>query len=222
MSNASFTRDEVILALDVLYFSGEPHLNAQAEVMQDLSALLNRLPIHTMDGRDEKFRNPTGVARQILHFRGSARMGKRDPHVGGCFYKIDAEFKDRRDELHRIATAIRRNERFYEDTGFGSATEALGFPEGALLGHLHRVVETRDSAKLAPERRCEICQIDTAEIYPSCPSLMQLHLTAPITTLDGGKRYGVADFITVCPNCHAALHRRRPWITKDNCGELLR
>ena len=27
MANTGFTRDEVILALDVLYFSGEKHLN---------------------------------------------------------------------------------------------------------------------------------------------------------------------------------------------------
>lgn len=29
-------------------------------------------------------------------------------------------------------------------------------------------------------------------------------------------------FITVCPTCHAALHRIRPWKSKHNCGEILR
>ena len=43
MANASFTRDEVILALDVLYFSGEAHPTAQTAVIQELSALLNEL-----------------------------------------------------------------------------------------------------------------------------------------------------------------------------------
>ena len=222
MANASFTRDEVILALDVLYFSGEAHPTAQTEVMQDLSALLNRLPIHHIDNRDERFRNPTGVARQIMLFRGSKRSGKRDPNVGNRFFEIDSEFEDHREDIHSIAEAIRLNEKFYDTSGFGSDSESPDFPEGSLLGHLHCVVETRDSAKLTPEKHCEVCQIETDDIYPSCPSLMQLHLTVPITAMNGKKRYGAVDYITVCPNCHAALHRRRPWLTKENCGELLR
>ena len=42
MANASFTRDEVILALDVLYFSEVPHPTVQTKVMQELSAQYNR------------------------------------------------------------------------------------------------------------------------------------------------------------------------------------
>lgn len=222
MANASFTRDEVILALDVLYFSEARHPTAQLEVMQELSALLNRLPIHAMESRDERFRNPTGVARQINLFRASKKTGKRHPNVGVQFYEIDAEFDGRRKELHSIAAAIRRNERLYETAGFGNVAEAPEFPEGSLLGHLHRLIETRDSAALTPGKRCDICQIDTTDIYPGCPSLMRMHLTVPVTELDGAKRYRTAEFVTVCPNCHAALHRRRPWLTKEACGELLR
>ena len=221
MSNASFTRDEVILALDVLYFSGEEHPNAQTTSMKELSALLNRLPIHEKGGRDEKFRNPTGVARQILLFRGSKRTGKKDPNVGVRFFEVDAEFEDRRDELHSIAMAIRRNEDAFDLFGFGTDLEALGFPEGSLLGHLHRLIEVRDSEKIIKQGRCEICQIDTDDIYPECSNILMMHLTVPITALDVKKKYGAANFITVCPNCHAALHRRRPWLTKENCGELL-
>ena len=124
-------------------------------------------------------------------------------------------------ELHSIAMAIRRNERFFEISGFGDDAEAPDFPESALLGHLHRIVETRDSTKLVPGKRCEICQIDTSDIYPGCSNLMNMHLAVPITELDGNRRYRAEEFITVCPNCHAALHRRRPWLTKENCGELL-
>lgn len=221
MANASFTRDEIILALDALYFSGERHLNAQTDAMQDLSALLNRLPIHSLLNRDEHFRNPTGVTHQVIAFQASKKLGKCDPHVGKLFYEIDAEFEDRRCDLHSIALAIRRNEWLYENVRFGSAVEATGFPEGALLGHLHRIIEARDGAKFIMGGRCEICQIDTAEIYPGCSNLMSAHLTVPVTELDGEKRYGANEFITVCPNCHAALHRRRPWLTKENCGALL-
>lgn len=220
MPSIGFTRDEVILALDVLYFSGEAKLNEQSAVMQDLSALLNRLPIHK-GSKYEGFRNPRGIANQIQMFIRCLRTGTPNVHVGNRFFEIDEEFKDKRDELHSIAMAIRRNEECFETIAYGSALEEQGFPEGALLGHLHRQLETRYGARLTPERRCEICQLDTSEIYPGCPNLTQLHLTVPITALDGRKKYSEPDFISVCPNCHAALHRRRPWLGREDCVKLL-
>jgi 5-methylcytosine-specific restriction protein A len=39
---------------------------------------------------------------------------------------------------------------------------------------------------------------------------LEVHLSAPITKIDGTKRYREVDFITVCPNCHAMLHRHDP------------
>lgn len=220
MANANFTRDEVILALDVLYFSGEQHLSGRKPAIQELSALLRQLPIHPAEAQPENFRNPVGVSDQINRFRNIEKWGKRF-HVGEMFTIVDQEFAERRDELHQIAQSIRRNLQCF-NVPFGYQAENYEFPEGVLLGHLHRVVEIRDSAKLKLGYRCDICQIDTNEIYPDCHSLMTMHLTVPVTALDGMKRYSAVDFITVCPNCHAALHRRRPWLTKENCGDLLR
>ena len=192
MANASFTRDEVILALDVLYFAGNERLSKDSNRIIDLCALLQSLPIVPDAVRPPLFRTENGVSNQLMFF-----------------------------ELHQIAEAIRRNVPYYTTT-FGDQTENDAFPEGALLNHLHRIIEARDSNKLTPGKRCEICQIDTVDIYPSCPSLMTMHLMVPITALDGKKRYSASEFITVCPNCHTALHRRRPWLTKENCGDLLR
>ena len=217
MANASFTRDEVILALDVLYRNGGVAPLADSAEMQSLSELLHKLPIHPLGTRKKDFRTPTGVQAQISRYQ-----HRYSYMVGAMFYEIDAEFENRHEELHLIADAIRRNVESFNQTIFGDPLEGDGFPEGMLLGHLHRIVETRDSAKLSSGNRCEICQIDTMEIYPGCPSLMTMHLTVPITALDGKKRYKASEFITVCPNCHAALHRRRPWLIKENCGDLLR
>ena len=217
MANASFTRDEVILALDVLYGNGGIAPQAESPEILRLSELLHQLPIHPVSTRKKDFRTPTGVQAQINRYQHRyANM------VGNMFYEVDAEFENRHEELHAIAEAIQRNVSAFEETIFGDPLEGDSFPEGMLLGHLHRVVEKRDSAKQTPKKCCDICQIDTADIYPGCPSLMEMHLTIPITELDGKRRYKESDFITVCPNCHAALHRRRPWLTKENCGELLR
>lgn len=219
MANANFTRDEVILVLDALYFSGEQHFSSRSPVVQELSSILYKLPIYPTEAKPENFRNPIGISDQINRFRNIDKWGKRF-HVGEMFTIVDQEFAERRDELHQIAQSIRRNLQCF-DVPFGYRAENNSFPEGVLLGHLHSIVEIRDSAKLKPKSRCEICQIDKVDIYPGCSSLMTMHLTVPITALDGKKRYGTSEFITVCPNCHAALHRRRPWLTKENCGELL-
>ena len=46
MAGSGFTRDEVILALDLLYSSEDGRISPNSKEMKGLSALLNRLPIH--------------------------------------------------------------------------------------------------------------------------------------------------------------------------------
>lgn len=220
MANESFTRDEVILALDVLYSSEKQRVSPDSEEMVDLSELLNRLPIHPTKNRRSNFRNATGITRQINLLRTSLSTGKHDPNVGVLFLDIAFEFENRRDELHRIAEAIRRNEPYFSSE-YGNRQEDSGFPEGILLGHLHREIEARDGAKLELANHCEICSLKPELYYLPCGILLQPHLLISPTELDGKKKYGSEHFITVCPNCHAALHRIRPWRTKNNCGTIL-
>lgn len=217
MSNASFTRDEVILALDVLYSCGGATPRSDSEEILVLCDLLHRLPIHPEKVRKRDFRTPTGVRAQIYRYeRRYANM------VGSMFYEIDAEYADKHDELHAIAKAIRKNASFFIDSRFGDITEEDGFPEGTLLGHLHRVIEKRDGEKYEKKHRCDICQISPAELYRNSPDIMAMHLTVPVIELDGTEKYGRSDFITVCPNCHEALHRFRPWLKLENCDAILR
>lgn len=49
MASASFTRDEVILALDVFYSSQKGRVTADSDEIKELSLLLNRLPIHPVE-----------------------------------------------------------------------------------------------------------------------------------------------------------------------------
>lgn len=221
MASIRFTRDEVILALDVFYFSGEAQLNDQSKAIQELSELLNVLPIHPVAERGEIFRNPKGVAGQIAKYRRFLEGGRRDRHVGTLFFEIGNEFAQRHDELHAIAEAIRRNALECSEMSFGSENEGNCFPEGALLGHLHRVIEARDAKATGLENRCAICKIETVAIYRDGLNLLEQHLIVPVVELDAKARYGERDFITVCPNCHAALHRYRPWISRENCENLL-
>lgn len=221
MANTGFTRDEVILALDVLYFSGEKHLNEKAKAIKDLCALLQKLPIYSPEVRNEIFRNEHGVSNQIAGFRRSCINGVRNPSIGKMFFEVAFEFEDKKEELYRIAESIRRNLPYFQSS-FGSTDEDDGFPEGILLSHLHRLIERKEGSKIVPSNRCGICQLEPEVLYKPCGNLLQQHLLVAPASMDGSLKYSAKDFITVCPNCHAALHRYRPWVNKENCGELLR
>lgn len=220
--NVSFTRDEAILALDTLLFSGEKHLNANSAAIKELSNLLNSLPIIPQAMRGEIFRNCSGVSDQINNFRLSSAKGIKDRHCGVIFYSVAEDYCGNEEEIHRIANAIKRNLDYFNGTVFGAEEESYGFPEGALLSHLHRMIEVRDSKKLKAADVCDVCHLNLSQVYkPVIGGFMQFHLMVPITELDRRKKYKPYEFITVCPNCHAVLHKYRPWITRDTLGNIL-
>ena len=221
MANISFTRDEVILTLDVLYFSGEKHLNENAPSIIALCSLLQDLPIHPHENRNQIFRNPHGVSKQIAGFRRSCETGNHNPSIGSMFFTVAFEYEDKKNELHEIAEAIRRNQAYFKSS-FGSIDEGDGFPEGALLAHMHRLIEKRSEQKISKADHCAICQLEPKSLYQPCGDLLQLHLTVDPKAMDGAKKYSLSDFITVCPTCHAALHRYRPWLGRENREALLR
>ena len=78
MANVSFTRDEAILALDVLYFAEDIRLNKESKEIVELSELLNELPIIPISARGEVFRNCHGISNQINTFRRSYSKGVKD------------------------------------------------------------------------------------------------------------------------------------------------
>ena len=221
MANASFTRDEAILALDVLYFSSDNSLSANSKSIKELCELLQTLPIHEKNSRRADFRNETGVSKQLSLFRASYRQEKKNPNVGKIFYEVAREFDSDPEQIHCIANAIRKNVFWFENP-YGAFSEEDGFPEGVLLGHLHRMIERRDSKRVHSAERCSICQLEPELLYRPCGKLLENHLVIDPCDVDPAKKYSPRDFITVCPNCHAALHRVRPWLNRNTCEALLR
>ena len=92
MANVSFTRDEVILALDVLYSMNELRLSAESQEIIELSELLNELPIIPLSARGEIFRNSNGIKNQLVKFKSCFPERKKDLHVGSIFYDVADEF----------------------------------------------------------------------------------------------------------------------------------
>ncbi|MGN1021292.1 MAG: hypothetical protein ACI4O7_13080 [Aristaeellaceae bacterium] len=110
----------------------------------------------------------------------------------------------------------------FTQVGFGSGEERCGFPEGALLGHMHRYIEARDlPAELDDADGCLICGISLDDTYHGNLAL-EGRLTIAPTHLDCHARYTAEDSICVCPNCHTALHHLRPWRTAMDCESILK
>jgi len=124
---ASWTRDEVILGLDVLFSHNSKHLTMDSEAIIELSELLNGLPIIPITKRNDTFRNAAGVRRQLLTFEWSLRKDEKASHVGEIFYTVYSEYKDNKAEIKHIAQAIRRNRSLIQQLGFGISEETDGF-----------------------------------------------------------------------------------------------
>jgi 5-methylcytosine-specific restriction enzyme A len=66
--NPPWTRDELILALD-LYFKENPlHTSQTNPKIVDLSIVLNKLPVHKNRPQEELFRNPNGVYMKMCNY----------------------------------------------------------------------------------------------------------------------------------------------------------
>jgi 5-methylcytosine-specific restriction protein A len=106
--NPKWSREELMLALD-LYFRVNPaHSSPQNEEVEKLSALLCRLSSHQLTADPVRFRNPNGVYMKLCNFlrfdpdyhgSGLSRGGKLEEAIWNEFYE------DRR-RLSRLCDAI--------------------------------------------------------------------------------------------------------------------
>lgn len=220
----SWTRDEVILGLDVLFSNESKSLSMDSEAIIELSQLLNRLPLIPMSKRNDKFRNAAGVRRQLLTFEWSLKAKKKASHVGQIFYQVYSEYEGNLAELQDIAQAIRRNEALIHANGCSILDESTYFPEGKILHSLHRSAEWHEGARCGINSvKCAICCIQPEQIYSSLSRthFFETHLLIPPTKMSPDMEYWDHDFIAVCPNCHRMLHQFRPWLSRNQCQEIL-
>ena len=148
MRNPTWQRDELILALD-LYFELEPgQIHGRNPQVEELSDLLNNLPIHARELRNQKFRNANGVGLKLSNFlaidpsytgKGMERFGKRDQEVF-------QEFAHDRERLRKIASTIREavgnddlREKLYHIQDEEDRTLLWQVKEGKMLYKLYKL-----------------------------------------------------------------------------------
>jgi 5-methylcytosine-specific restriction protein A len=235
--NPAWTRDELILALDVYFDVPSPDQHHPKVI--ELSGLLNRLWQRTEFGTAATLRNASGVSMKLSNFqrfdpayqdtgrKGLAHGGRGDEDVW-------LEFADDRPRLKATASAIRSALEAAEDPAAlaGDMSTDAEAAEGALLTRMHHYRE-RD-ASLARKRKeqalaahgrlvCEACDFDFAAVYGERGhGFIEVHHTKPLETLQPGARTKLSELAVLCANCHRMIHARRPWLTMEELRALFR
>ncbi len=236
--NPNWTRDELILALDLYCRVNPLHTDEKHPDIVALSQLLNRLPIHPRVDKQEEFRNPNGVYMKLCNFL------RLDPDYHGKGLESGSkleelvwqEFASDRDRLAQTAQAIRNSYlSLAVPTNEQEADELVGedeeFPEGRVLTRVHRQRERNASLVAKKKARvlqstgklaCEVCAFDFAQFYGDLGNgFAECHHNRPLSELRSVEGTKLADLSIVCANCHRVLHRVRPWLTIEQLKNRL-
>ncbi len=232
--NPPWSRDELILALE-LYFRCKPNRRSEsnAEIVE-LSRQLRELSIHEKQADATRFRSPDAVYMKLGNFL------RLDPSYSGkglvAGSKLDVavwnEFANERERLKDTARAIRSfgTVAAHHELGPLLPEEGQeGVLEGSVLMRAHRQRErnsgiVRKKKALAMSSgcmRCEVCDFDYAERYGSLGrGFIECHHTVPLFRLAPGQVTRLADLSLVCANCHRVLHRK-PGLTVSELRTML-
>lgn len=235
--NPKWSRDELILALD-MYMNNpaSPPSKTSAEVVA-LSALLNKM--HRLSGADASptLRNENGVYLKMMNLRALDPafivQGKVGMQAGGNLEKVVwKDYAGQRDRLADDARAIRV---IVETAVEGEVAKLpVGEPyegeEGGVVLRLHKryerdrklVAEKRKAALIAGELACEACSFDFKAAYGSLgEGYIEVHHTKPVHSLVAGTKTKLADLALLCANCHRIAHRRRTPLSVDEIKGIL-
>lgn len=116
----------------------------------------------------------------------------------------------------------------HEEAGTDEISQgAVEFSEGApyYAKHLCRerkpelVKLVKNNARTSNTYFCWVCKADFQKTYGV--DYIECHHTVPVSTLALGAKTKVEDMVLLCANCHRAVHKRQPWLEKDELHKLL-
>lgn len=59
---------------------------------------------------------------------------------------------------------------------------------------------------------CKACGLEPSSIYGEAGGIIEVHHLEPVSMLEKPRPYDPeSDLVPLCPNCHRAVHTRRPW-----------
>jgi len=227
--NPKWTREEVVLALD-LYFECNGHIPSAADPrVQSLSEVLRAFPHHSLAARKASFRNADGVAfklqnlRQVATGKGLGNVSETDRKVWGELGSDPAKTKTLA-QLIRIGVDVLNEE--IEDSG-----DFVAFQEGRIVTetHLRRERAPKLRTRLIEQRRaqkslfCDVCECHARPGEPEIvEAIFEAHHIVPLA--DGVERITkLSDMALLCACCHRLLHRtisvRGTWVSIEEARQ---
>ena len=240
MRNPPWHRDEIILALD-LYSRLEPgQIHAKNPDIQELSRLLNRLPIFDVRPDEVKFRNPNGVGLKLSNFLAldNTYHGKGMQSYSQLDKKVFTEFEFNTKKLHQLANNIRKiaadpvlPNQLYLIPEEEEEGELFEVQEGAVIYKLHKFRE-RDTGIVANKKDfvferdgkllCEACEFDFNVKYGELGfKYIECHHRTPLSDFTSTTKTTLFDLALVCSNCHRMLHRKIDSLSVEKLKNLI-
>jgi 5-methylcytosine-specific restriction protein A len=220
-------RDEIILACELVRQNDWRALDGHDPRVIDLSELLNRNPLHPLDQRDAKFRNPNGVGRKTADiatrhpdYQGRPTKGNRLDRV------VLADFLADPLAMSQAAAEIRAAvERGDVDASSVALADVDDFDDEAYEGRILLARHLRRERNPKLRRRkiesvraagrpiaCEVCEFDFERAYGKLGrGFIEVHHKLPLH-VSGEIRTRLSDLALLCSNCHRMIHRGRPWL----------
>ncbi|MFE7106285.1 HNH endonuclease [Streptomyces sp. NPDC057575] len=235
VKNPDWARDEIILACHLVMTNGWKGLDANDPRVIELSGLLQLMPIHAEADRNEKFRNPNGVARKTFDIA-TRHPGYRGKPTNGSALDVEVlhEFLARPAEMTEVAQLIRQGITAGDlQTLLLNDDEDLddySAPEGRLLMSRHKRRERNKGLrkrkiiavlKQGGPLACEACGFDFEAVYGNRGSgYIECHHVVPLHEA-GESRTKLGDLALICANCHRMIHRSAPWPTPKELRSLI-
>ena len=239
MRNPPWHRDEIILALD-LYSRLEPgQIHARNPDIQELSRLLNRLPIFDKRPDEVKFRNANGVGLKLSNFLAidSSYHGKGMQSYSQLDKKVFDEFEFNESKLHQLAKHIKsiaadpdlpNHLYLIPEKEDGEINEVQ---EGAVIYKLHKyrerdlriVIKKKDNVFAKDGKLlCEACEFDFNAKYGELGyKYIECHHRTPLAMFTSTSKTTLTDLALVCSNCHRMLHRRMDSLSVEGLRNLV-
>jgi 5-methylcytosine-specific restriction protein A len=235
--NPPWSRDELILALNLYVDSKGNPPGKNSEGVMELSKLLNQMDSQITHHASD-FRNPNGVYMKVMNFRRFdpvyIAQGKKGLQRGNQLEEeVWNDFANRPEKLAQAANAIR----LVVTQGEVPAAlheeddELAEAEEGRILTCIHRSRER--SRKLIEKKKasalrlngclkCEACSFDFKAVYGSRgATFIEAHHIKPVHTLVPASKTRLEDLVLLCSNCHRMVHVQRPWLTVQELKQLL-
>jgi 5-methylcytosine-specific restriction protein A len=214
----SWTRDEVVLALELYLRGGVVGLAA----CRPLSEELRSLPLEQHLAVDPSFRNPQSVRSKLYNLQWLATDGARGrPNAGEQTVSVWQQFDGDPDRVAAEALEIRHAMADVEGGGDLEEDDDYEADESAIKVVAHRRRE-RDPGLVLRKRSqvlrrtgklaCEACGFDSDEKW-GVEGIIECHHLMPVSELQPGHKTRLSDVRLLCPNCHRLVHSQRRWLT---------